>query len=359
MRKIDPNIIAFTLVFCGTMLLIAAMYFASFERHHTHDWPEQQSHSESKTSPENDEVRRSSGLIDPNRPVSDTNNKQYYPAHTNASSLQHYDHKAQILMAVFTAIGLVIGGAGLWMIYRTLIETGSAAVSAKDSLALERDNSRLELQPYITLQVKGFKKVPTTRTSNILGDRTEFGYIVSVEIKNIGKTPAENMFINIGSRGTIMMSKGDIKTLNYSATSIDKEQHMQSMGAISLGAGYSYVREFRLSFIVPSDELEQFDTDPIKANTRFTLAFRMSITDNFTRKLGELNGRYQRRVFLFDYFSFTGLEDMTAAVAALEVPAEAVDYPEENNQGEYVFPLRHQGSGALGIIKPRGNNSEE
>lgn len=143
---------------CG-FCFIAILYFTSFERHHTHNWPQQESYGESVASQESDMV--TSGLSETSRggPETKSQNEEDYPPYTDREKLQHDDHKAQIFMAGFTFIGLLIGGAGLYLIARTLIETQKASDVAKRgtdaawrALEIAQDTAEKQLRAYIVIE---------------------------------------------------------------------------------------------------------------------------------------------------------------------------------------------------------------
>jgi len=211
MRKLDPNILAVASIFGITALLIAGMYFASFERNHTHDKPNKQGYSQSVTSPENDMV--AGGLVKPEgrSAKSRSNSPQNYSAYTDTQSLQNKDHKAQVLMAVFTGVGLLIGLAGLYLIYRTLLETGGAAKSAAGALDEAKKATR-----------EAKRATDVVESSFLIKDRAfvTFKSFECVAHFNPDKTPTHRytiypIWLNTGNTPAIkMIGKVNIVTLH-------------------------------------------------------------------------------------------------------------------------------------------------
>lgn len=192
MKELNVNLLAASIVICGTFCLIAVMYFTSFERHHTHNWPSQTSYAEQETSDQNGVTNESSiSPFDRNKPINSAPPSQTNPAYTNQQSLQHYDHKSQIFMAIFTGFGIVVALVGLYMIWRTLIYTGSAATAATETLKVAQKTieetkiaSANSLRAYVGVKAFNYHFRPMT------DGRAAFS--ASAVIKNFGQTPAYN-----------------------------------------------------------------------------------------------------------------------------------------------------------------------
>jgi hypothetical protein len=105
---------------------------------------------------------------------------------------------------------------------------------------------------------------------------------------------------------------------------------------------------------IPISEWAESDADPLKATARFSLGIRVSFVDNFIDGK-RFNGRYQRRVVVADFGSFTNDMIINPMVMELEVEPEDVDYPEEHDKSSGYGFMHHFGSGALGVIRVIGS----
>ena len=135
MRKLDMNFLAALTAVVFVACFIAVLHYTSFERHHTHDWPQEQSQTNQNGSNENDVVNNplitDADRVKPFRP---TNSSRNGNAYTSKESLQHDDHKAQILMAFFALLGLLIGAWGIYLLAKTMVATEKGAVAMNDAL---------------------------------------------------------------------------------------------------------------------------------------------------------------------------------------------------------------------------------
>lgn len=113
------------------------------------------------------------------------------------------DHKAQIRMADYALIGILLGIFGSYLLLRTLLYTRDAADAARDTLDvarktlnLSRDTAQKELRAYLSVE-----KVITDSKLQAQGimrpaapERPNFSPIdVLITVKNTGQTPANNV----------------------------------------------------------------------------------------------------------------------------------------------------------------------
>jgi len=272
------------------------------------------------------------------------------------------DQKAQVSMmwAAWAAVAMTF--LGLYLVARTLHYTGRAAKSANDTLRVAQDtleatlqSTRLELQPYLSIELLDVAFPPAQERPALHKTRFAYEFKVTIKITNTGKTPAENIFINAGSKATVLIRSrkrhGAAPSLvDFNVRSVDKSQSMSTMGQPSLSAGDHFTRELTPCAYVDRDEFANSEVDPLDAVARFAFALRVSFTDNFTEQ-GVGGKRYQRRVVVADFGHIREGADIQPVTIGLEVDPEDVDYPEEHNRNsEYPF-MRHFGSGALGAIK--------
>jgi len=195
MGKLNINLIASVFIMCCTLCFIAVLHYTSFERHHTHDWPKEHSkHSQETTNPNKISNGTAVSILNRYESLDGAKPRQSYPAYTDYSSLQKDDHKAQIAMAFFTLIGLLIGGAGLIMIWKTLTATQDAASSAKnatsaawEAVRVAKETAEQDTRPWIFLE-REFE------CDFLYGaDRPSLRW--NYELSNIGKTPARQVSV--------------------------------------------------------------------------------------------------------------------------------------------------------------------
>ncbi|MEE9347534.1 MAG: hypothetical protein V3U82_05015 [Robiginitomaculum sp.] len=141
-------LIAFIFIAC----FIGVLHYTSFERHHTHDWPSNQ-----------------------------TQTQQSVDAYTSDSSLQHSDHKAQIVMAAAAVLGIFVASFGLFLIGKTLRATNKGTIAMHEALEEAKNASYRELRAYlgVTVTVEPLKKNKPA--------------CITIKILNFGQTPAYNV----------------------------------------------------------------------------------------------------------------------------------------------------------------------
>ena len=220
MQKLDANLLAGLTIISATFLLIATMYFTSFERHHTHDRPHQERHSHQIASPESDVMTGPLVESEGSGAEGQPQETKYYPSYTNSESLEHYNHKAQIFIATFTFLGLVIAAFGLYLISRTLVETRKAAISAEKALEQTRvattattqavQNTRAWVAVLDTPHsiVDEFTSIHSDGRKEIFKNAITF----TVRVKNVGGSPARNLKMQI--KNLVLPFDDEIPTFN-------------------------------------------------------------------------------------------------------------------------------------------------
>jgi len=186
MKELNINILAALMVICTTLCIIALMYFTSFERHHTHDWPSEQFHSQEESITKSQITSDSPAQIEGSIVKTRNDTRQNALAYSNSKSLQHYDHKAQIVMAFLAGLGLLLTLGGLYLIGLTLKETREAAKAANATIIVTNkshdenvsSNKRAQ-RAYLSYAKAYIRKFE-------VGSHIEIG----AEIKNFGTTPA-------------------------------------------------------------------------------------------------------------------------------------------------------------------------
>ena len=230
-------------------------------------------------------------------------------AQTQATKWAGWMLVVSICMALLSAFGL---GTIIW----TLRETRKAGEKLSEQNATALKASKAEFQPYLTfseqVKVLGINKqitggLPTRAVVKITDKSLDIGG--SIEIKNEGKTPANNIFWVIS--GT--MRRGDDEH-----TIFDNGTHSY------LGAGKTKRLKILEKIFIDSESV-RIDI----ADWRFTINLRLSFFDTFDIKkrrvfMANYSGGAVSSETLGNYFSPLYLEEYA------EVEAEERDYPENH-----------------------------
>ena len=153
--------VALLIALTFTACFIGVLHYTSFEQNHTHDWPSNQTQAQQTT--DNQYDVKGIKPLSPNKSLKSTS------AYPNDNSLQRYDHKAQIIMALIAFLGLMVAGVGLYFLRRTVVYTSEAASSTSKALEVARNATKAEFQPYIsTLECIDFDVVSPDRGRKII-----------------------------------------------------------------------------------------------------------------------------------------------------------------------------------------------
>ena len=216
MRKLDINFLAAVIVVSFVMCFIAVLHYTSFERHHTHDWPSNQTQTQQIT-PNQNYVTNEAPITGTNgvKPLSPAKPRQSTGAYSGNNSLQHYDHKAQIIMAFGTLFGLVVALSGLYLIGKTLRATKVGTTAMQGALIEAKDATKAAWKAASAAQrtlendrawvciLDTPHSVVDRFTASYGNGRTEHytnAITFKIRVKNIGKTPARNVLCEIENR---------------------------------------------------------------------------------------------------------------------------------------------------------------
>jgi len=114
------------------------------------------------------------------------------------------DHKAQLHMRNTAIGGLVIGGAGLILLWWTLSATQNAATSAAETLKIAGAVSSVESRAYVDIlkAVFGYSKESGAKFSQIEIDADGNAKLAATfNIKSFGNVPAEEVVLMCRARG--------------------------------------------------------------------------------------------------------------------------------------------------------------
>ena len=190
------------------------------------------------------------------------------------------DHKAQVEMAWYAKIGVLLGIFGSILLYWTLSYTRDAATAAnetlkiaKETLADTRENTRRELRAYLSVQnVKIMGKVSTSAGAN--------DTLVTFDVVNSGQTPAYNVTASIwalgihsaglgnvvlcekwiSSGGFSQVHNGVLASAEYEGTDIDFDKMVVTKTAYIAGTPQDVVSYIPNSKISLAIRLEYYDT---------------------------------------------------------------------------------------------------
>jgi|GEM_PF-5902696 len=191
--------VAALVAFVFTACFIGVLHYTSFERHHTHDWPHQHANHGSITGYEdNPSTYPPVTITDGSEAPLRAKPTQTNPAHTDDKSLEHYNHKAQVFMAVFAGLGLMIGALGLFFIWRTLGETKKAAIAASRTLdeatkATQAARDTLDSERAWLVMCPGMNNFLRMGGNDIDGQKFYRGIATNVGFLNAGRSPAINV----------------------------------------------------------------------------------------------------------------------------------------------------------------------
>lgn len=354
--KINYNFLAALIVMTCGFCFIAILHYTSFERHHTHDWPQEQSQATQEARNQQD-IPDGALVPDTDRikPLHSANPRQSTSAYSSKESLQHYDHKSQILMAIATIIGIVIAIVGLIFLWRTLVATQSAAQYtgetlkiAKDTLESSKRATRAELQPYLDA-------VLIKKPSVMIGVESDYFEIAingKIKITNRGKTPAIHLFGNVGFIINVIISRGEVGKVGYSGTTEKQSGCSSRLGHSMLGQGDDFEFPIRFRARFPKELFDGANGTPTPDKIRVGLGLRLSFADNFVGP-EKIDGRYGRRVMEYEFGPDVTREEVKPVPFLREVKPKAIDYPEEHNRLEPYIPHAYYSSGALDVIKMR------
>ena len=344
-----------------TACFIGVLHYTSFERQHSHNYSHEHSYQEDgRSSQVEPPLKTSIPVLDciptPNAPnICERPNKS-----SQNQGLSNADHYSQIVMAFFAFFGLIVGGYGLYFLWRTVEYTRKASKSAEETLTVANDTldstkraTRAELQPYLDA-------ILTEKPLATVDDHDDYFLITvigKIRITNKGKTPAIHMFGNFGFVIKTFISRGEVGKVGFSGTTESKSGCASRLGRSMLGHMEPYDYPIRFSVRFPKELFEGANGPPAPEKIRVGLGLRLSFTDQFA-SLEKVNGRYGRRVMEYEFGADVTREDVEPVPFLREVKPKAIDYPEEHNRLEPFIPHTYYSSGALDVIKMRELNPE-
>ncbi len=258
------------------------------------------------------------------------------------ASLQKFDHIAQIAMAIIAGFGLFIGAIGMWLLWRTLKETKTASDAANKTLDIASNTSKAEFQPYISIgkPIIG----PLVTTTNPDNDYTEFSIRVTSKVKNLGKTPAMNVF-------AIIVAEFNYPTGNRADGWERKSKFVRAEKLVSayIATGTRETIEIPYCFKVDNDILKSSDTETSDTTIRLQVGYRISFVDNFSKK---------RRVF-FGVFERVNARQKAKTLTYGEGQIEPYDDPQYNKSPAHkLFPHKIYGGTTLAKMDPDKFNAD-
>ena len=179
--------VAVLIAFTFTACFIGVLHYTSFERQHSHDYSHEHSNQDNGGGNEVKPTLETpipvfNGIPAPSAADICEGAEQNSPN----QGLSDADHYSQIVMAFFTFGGLIIGGYGLYFIWRTVEYTRKASEDARNALTESKKMTALVIQEqrpwiYIDRSVECDFAINENGVVRLTWFKT---------IQNIGKTPA-------------------------------------------------------------------------------------------------------------------------------------------------------------------------
>lgn len=265
-----------------TACFIGVLHYTSFERQHSHNYSHEHSYQEDgRSSQVEPPLKTSIPVLDciptPNAPnICERPNKS-----SQNQGLSNADHYSQIVMAFFAFFGLIVGGYGLYFLWRTVEYTRKASKSAEETLTVANDtleatkiNSRRELRAYLSVQnVRIMGKASSPQGTN--------DTLIKFDVVNSGQTPAYNVIGSIrawghyngglaienlcehgslNAGGFTQVHKGTARQAEYEGQGINFDRMIETVTEYELGRATEVPRYFPDSKIRLLITLEYFDT---------------------------------------------------------------------------------------------------